>query len=149
MTDSPSHVGAPRSAKPDRDRMAGVLAAAFVGHAVASVDIVLIVWLFSHQPPHAMWEPYLVLASMGLVLLPGIYWMRFTGQPRTRAIRAVMSIGLYVEAVGIGLGFAVVRLRIIPRTDILEAAPFVLSLLAACMALTYPMVRRMLERDRQ
>ena len=96
-----------------------------------------------------MWEPYLVFVGMGLILPPGIYWMRFTGQPRTRAIRAVISIGLYAEAIAIALGFAVVRLRIIPRTDILEAAPFVLSLLAACMAPSYPVVRQVLARGRQ
>ena len=149
MTDSPSDVGAPRSAKPDRDRMVGVLAGAFGGHAMGSLVLTWIVWLFSHQPPHAMWKPYLVFVGMGLILPPGIYWTRFTGEPRTRAIRAVMSIGLYAEAIAIALGLAVVRLRMIPRTDILEAAPFVLSAPAIYMVLSYPVLRRIMARGRQ
>lgn len=147
MSENTNGLEAQRASKPAMDKILSLMIAALCGHALASADIVFIVWLFSRVPAREMVAPYFALAAAGLVFLPFLYWARSARQAaKACAIRVVLGVNLYAQAIGIALGFAVVRLRILPRADVLDAAPFVLVLLAIGTTSGYPFVRRMLER---
>ena len=148
MSDEAISVEPQRTPRRWSDNILVMVAVAFGGHAIASADITFIAWLFSRVPAREMWVPYLALASSGLALSPFLYWARLVKeqQPKVAAIRFTIGIGCYAEAVAIASGFIAIRLGILAQQDVLESAPFVLSVIAIGTIPIVPATRRMLEK---
>lgn len=131
------------------DNILIMVAAAFAGHAITSAEIVFVAWLLFRVPAHDIWVSYLALTSAGLALSPFLYWARSVReQAKLCAIVFTTGMGIYAEATAIASGFVSIRLRILSQPAVLEAAPFVLSVLAIAVAPLYPIARRRLERRR-
>lgn len=148
MRKNPSGMNACLTQSGRSENMVMTVAALF-GHAIASANIIFIAWLLCGVPASQVWAPYLALAGSGLALSPFLYWARVVRRRvKASSILFTIGMGLYAEATAIACGYVATRLHVLSLASVLDAAPFVLALLAILTIPIYPATRRMLEKRR-
>lgn len=147
MSDNPTHVDAPKTARPSSVNFGVWTAVIFIGHAIGMAIFVGLAGVILSVPIRRLVVPYTTLVYCGLVLAPLLYWARLSRErPRSCAIRFGIAMFLYLQVLMLALGFGTIRLGILSLAAAINdyALPMVVfSVLAS--ALLYLVARRMLK----